>query len=110
MANKPQMEVYFVFMNFDSEFERLRADRFATDKTLNSALITSSKGEDALHEYLSNKHDHLLARLLQPNTYKKRFSLAIVDGFAAEMTQYQAEILKSAEEVRVCVSRPLALY
>ncbi|XP_020100498.1 subtilisin-like protease SBT2.6 [Ananas comosus] len=88
MANKPQMEVYFVFMNFDSEFERLRADR-------------SSKGEDALHEYLSNKHDHLLARLLQPNTYKKRFSLAIVDGFAAEMTQYQAEILKSAEEVRV---------
>jgi hypothetical protein len=26
---KPQQEVYFVFMNFDPVYERLRADRYA---------------------------------------------------------------------------------
>ena len=38
---------------------------------------------------MNTKHDRLLAKLLQPNTYKKRSSLAIVDGFAVEMTQAQ---------------------
>ncbi|GJN06468.1 hypothetical protein PR202_ga24197 [Eleusine coracana subsp. coracana] len=113
---KPQQEVYFVFMNFDPVYERLRADR-------------SKEGSATLDAYLSHKHDKLLAKLLQPNSYRKRSSLAIVDGFAVEitdtqvtylyykhlyisipyllcsvrvdMTTMQAGILRSAKEVRV---------
>ncbi|XP_072999227.1 uncharacterized protein [Typha latifolia] len=68
------MEVYFVFMNFDPVYERLQGN---------------------------SKHDKLLAELLQPNTYRKRSSLAIVDGFAVEITREQAAILRSAKEVRL---------
>lgn len=39
--------------------------------------------------YLSNKHDNLLASVLEAGTYKKRFSLVIVDGFAVEITDEQ---------------------
>ncbi|KAK3159705.1 hypothetical protein QOZ80_1BG0050040 [Eleusine coracana subsp. coracana] len=85
---KPQQEVYFVFMNFDPVYERLRADR-------------SKEGSATLDAYLSHKHDKLLAKLLQPNSYRKRSSLAIVDGFAVEITDTQAGILRSAKEVRV---------
>ncbi|GJN38139.1 hypothetical protein PR202_gb27152 [Eleusine coracana subsp. coracana] len=85
---KPQQEVYFVFMNFDPVYERLRADR-------------SKEGSTTLDAYLSHKHDKLLAKLLQPNSYRKRSSLAIVDGFAVEITDTQASILRSAKEVRV---------
>ncbi|KAL5226918.1 hypothetical protein ABZP36_015183 [Zizania latifolia] len=85
---KPQQEVYFVFMNFDPVYERLRADR-------------SKEGSATLDAYLSHKHDKLLAKLLQPDTYRKKSSLAIVDGFAVEITDAQANILRSAKEVRV---------
>ncbi|WVZ72863.1 hypothetical protein U9M48_021256 [Paspalum notatum var. saurae] len=85
---KQQQEVYFVFMNFDPVYERLRADR-------------SKEGSATLDAYLSHKHDKLLAKLLQPNSYQKRSSLAIVDGFAVEITEDQASILRSAKEVRV---------
>ncbi|ONK81190.1 uncharacterized protein A4U43_C01F26290 [Asparagus officinalis] len=81
-------ELFFVFMNYDPEYERLLRDR-------------SKKGADELDAYLSNKHNQLLARLLQPNTYKKRNSLAIVDGFSVEVTQQQAAVLRSAKEVRL---------
>ncbi|KQK03336.1 uncharacterized protein LOC100842221 [Brachypodium distachyon] len=86
---KPQQEVYFVFMNFDPVYERLRADR-------------SKQGSATLDAYLSDKHDKLLAKLLgPPDTYRKKSSLAIVDGFAAEITDAQASVLRSAKEVRV---------
>ncbi|KAI0524200.1 hypothetical protein KFK09_003564 [Dendrobium nobile] len=81
-------EVYYVFMNYDPHYERLRLDR-------------SKKGIQVLNRYLSNKHKQFLAKLLQPNTYKKKCSLAIVDGFAVEITQEQAEAIRSAKEVRV---------
>ncbi|CAL4900468.1 unnamed protein product [Urochloa decumbens] len=85
---KQQEEVYFVFMNFDPVYERLRADR-------------SKEGSATLDAYLSHKHDKLLAKLLQPDSYRKRSSLAIVDGFAVEITEDQASVLRSAKEVRV---------
>ncbi|CAD6233245.1 unnamed protein product [Miscanthus lutarioriparius] len=85
---KQQEEVYFVFMNFDPVYERLRADR-------------SKEGSATLDAYLSQKHDKLLAKLLQPDSYRKRSSLAIVDGFAVEITEDQASVLRSAKEVRV---------
>ncbi|EES00049.1 hypothetical protein BDA96_03G016800 [Sorghum bicolor] len=85
---KQQQEVYFVFMNFDPVYERLRADR-------------SKEGSATLDAYLSHKHDKLLAKLLQPDSYCKRSSLAIVDGFAVEITEDQASVLRSAKEVRV---------
>ncbi|RCV23592.1 hypothetical protein SEVIR_5G017800v4 [Setaria viridis] len=85
---KQQQEVYFVFMNFDPVYERLRADR-------------SKEGSATLDAYLSHKHDKLLAKLLQPDSYRKRSSLAIVDGFAVEITEDQANVLRSAKEVRV---------
>ncbi|WOL08284.1 hypothetical protein Cni_G17037 [Canna indica] len=81
-------DLYFVFMNFDSEYERLRADR-------------SMEGKEKLDAYLSNKHDQLLEKLLEPNTYKKKSSLAIVDGFSVEITPEQATTVRSAKEVRV---------
>ncbi|KAJ0963001.1 hypothetical protein J5N97_028123 [Dioscorea zingiberensis] len=82
----PAKEVYFVFMNFDPEYDHLRKNR-------------SKQG--TLDSYLNRKHDKLLAKLLQPNSYKKRSSLAIVDGFAVEMTQDQAAVLRGAKEVRI---------
>ncbi|XP_010261529.1 PREDICTED: subtilisin-like protease SBT2.6 [Nelumbo nucifera] len=81
-------ELYFVFMNFDPEYERLRADR-------------TKQGAYELDLYLSNKHDQLLASTLEPGTYNKRFSLVIVDGFAVEITDDQANMLRSAKGVRV---------
>ncbi|CAL4983241.1 unnamed protein product [Urochloa decumbens] len=85
---KQQQQVYFVFMKFDPDYERLRADR-------------SKEGSARLDAYLSHKHDKLLAKLLQPDSYRKRSSLAIVDGFPVEITEDQASVLRSAKEVRV---------
>ncbi|KMT11933.1 hypothetical protein BVRB_5g098970 [Beta vulgaris subsp. vulgaris] len=87
MASK-QKELYFVFMNFDPEYERLRSDR-------------SKRGAYELDMYLSRKHDELLARTFQPGTYNKTLSLVIVDGFAVQITDDQAKLLRSAMEVRV---------
>ncbi|RVX04151.1 hypothetical protein CK203_015662 [Vitis vinifera] len=77
-------ELYFVFMNFDPEYERLRADR-------------TKRGAHELDLYLSRKHDQLLASVLEPGSYKKTSSLVIVDGFAVEISN----VLRSAKGVRV---------
>ncbi|XP_022985431.1 subtilisin-like protease SBT2.5 [Cucurbita maxima] len=79
---------YFVFMNYDPEYERLRADR-------------SGEGAHELDEYLSRKHDGVLGRCLEPGTYRKVSSFLIVDGFSVEITEEQADVLRSAEGVRV---------
>nr|ABK22015.1 unknown [Picea sitchensis]ABK22276.1 unknown [Picea sitchensis] len=79
-------DVYLVMMEYDPEYDRLRRDRNAASE---------------LEKYVSNKHDILLQRALEPGTYKKRFSWVIVDGFAAEITSDQAEMLRSADGVRV---------
>ncbi|RRT55124.1 hypothetical protein B296_00035971 [Ensete ventricosum] len=72
-------ELYFVFMNFDPEYESLRADR----------CVMSKEGVEELDTYLSHKHDQLLAKLLPPYSYRKKSSLAIVDGFSVEITKEQ---------------------
>ncbi|KAJ8764836.1 hypothetical protein K2173_010301 [Erythroxylum novogranatense] len=82
-------EVYFVFMNYDPEYERLRTDR------------TKPGANNELDLYLSKKHDELLAKTLEGGTYKKTLSLVIVDGFAVEITEDQANVLRSANGVRV---------
>ncbi|MED6195764.1 hypothetical protein PIB30_041007 [Stylosanthes scabra] len=79
---------YFVFMSYDPEYERLRADR-------------SKRGAYELDLYVSRKHDQVLANTLEPGTYKKTSSLVIVDGFAVEITDDQAIVLRSAKGVRV---------
>ncbi|MFQ6632834.1 hypothetical protein Gotur_011243 [Gossypium turneri] len=81
-------ELYFVFMNYDPEYQRLRVDQ-------------TKKGAYELDLYLSQKHDELLASTLQAGTYKKTLSLVIVDGFAVEITETQANVLRSANGVRV---------
>ncbi|GFZ01278.1 Subtilisin-like protease [Actinidia chinensis var. chinensis] len=81
-------ELYFVFMNYDPEYERLRSNR-------------TKRGANELDLYLSRKHDELLAITLEPGSYKKTLSLVIVDGFAVEMTDDQANVLRSANGVRV---------
>ncbi|CAL9101033.1 unnamed protein product [Musa textilis] len=74
-------ELYFVFSSFDPNYERLRADRW--------------EGMEALDAYLCKKHDRLLAKLLQPNSYEKKSSLAIVDGFSVEISKEQVYFLGS---------------
>jgi hypothetical protein len=54
-----------------------------------SDLSRSKEGSATLDAYLSHKHDKLLAKLLQQDSYRKRSSLAIVDGFAVEITEAQ---------------------
>lgn len=86
----PPSDVYLVMMEYDPEYERLRADS-----------NRSRSASNQLDIYVSNKHDMLLQRILKPGTYKKRLSWVIVDGFAAEITPDQAAMLRSAEGVRV---------
>nr|GLL27602.1 subtilisin-like protease SBT2.4 [Ipomoea trifida]GMC99975.1 subtilisin-like protease SBT2.5 [Ipomoea batatas] len=81
-------ELYFVFMNRDPEYERLRSN-------------STKKGSHELDLYLSKKHDEFLATTLEPGTYNKTLSLAIVDAFAVQITDHQANVLRSAKEVRV---------
>ncbi|CAN6444371.1 unnamed protein product [Victoria cruziana] len=87
-ATASAAELYFVFMDFDPEYERLRSNR-------------SKEGDNELDAYLSKKHDMLLERVLGPGTYTKRFSWVIVDGFGVEITLEQASRLRSTEGVRV---------
>ncbi|KAL5727067.1 hypothetical protein ACHQM5_000299 [Ranunculus cassubicifolius] len=82
-------ELYFVFMIYDPQYERLRANRF------------TKRGAFELDSYLSKKHDEFLARNLGVGTYRKRYSLAIVDGFAVEICDEQATVLRSTKEVRI---------
>lgn len=79
-------DAFLVMMEYDPEYDRLRNDRNAASE---------------LEKYVSNKHDMLLQRTLEPGTYEKRFSWVIVDGFVVEITSDQAELLKSADGVRV---------
>ncbi|BAT72992.1 hypothetical protein VIGAN_01044100 [Vigna angularis var. angularis] len=68
------------------------------------AFVLAARTKRGAHEldlYLSTKHDELLASTLEPGTYKKTSSLVIVDGFAVEITQDQANVLRSAKGVRV---------
>ncbi|OWM72169.1 subtilisin-like protease SBT2.5 [Punica granatum] len=83
-----ETDLYFVFMNYDPEYERLRAKR-------------TKKGGYELDAYLSRKHDELLAATLEPGTYKKTVSLVIVDAFAVEISEHQANVLRSEEGVRI---------
>lgn len=90
---------YFVFMNYDPEYERLRADRcvwmnndllfeFETDCFV-FLVWRSGEGAHELDEYLSRKHDGVLGRCLEPGTYRKVSSFLIVDGFSVEITEEQ---------------------
>ncbi|KAA0044911.1 hypothetical protein IC582_016908 [Cucumis melo] len=81
-------ECYFVFMKYDPEYERLRADR-------------CGEGADEVDGYLSRKHDEVLRRWLEPGSYRKISSFLIVDGFSVEINEHQANVLRSAEGVRV---------
>ncbi|XP_078439110.1 uncharacterized protein LOC144709432 [Wolffia australiana] len=83
MASK---KTFFVFMNFDPEYERLRKNRAR---------------QDELDIYLCRKHERLLAEILEPNTYRKKSSLVIVDGFAVEITDEQAKLLRTSKKVRI---------
>nr|XP_004503630.1 subtilisin-like protease SBT2.5 [Cicer arietinum] len=82
-------ESYFVFMNYDKEYERLRTSNRTT------------KGAYELDLYLSRKHDEVLASTLEQGSYKKISSLVIVDGFTVEITEDQANVLRSAKGVRI---------
>ncbi|KAK1326668.1 hypothetical protein QJS10_CPA01g02172 [Acorus calamus] len=48
-----------------------------------------------------DQRSELLAKLFEVGTYTKKSSLAIVDGFAVEITDDQAEVLRSVKEVRL---------
>jgi len=52
-------------------------------------LIRIKSGANKLDLYLSRKHDELLASTLEPRSYKKISSFAIVDGFTVEITEDQ---------------------
>ncbi|KAK3228014.1 hypothetical protein Dsin_007876 [Dipteronia sinensis] len=88
MGSSPNADLYFVFMNYDPEYQRLRADR-------------KKRRANELDLYLSKKHDELLKSTLEPGSYRKTLSLVIVDGFAVEITADQANALRSANGVRL---------
>ncbi|CAN1178147.1 hypothetical protein LINPERHAP2_LOCUS33504 [Linum perenne] len=103
-------ELYFVFMKYDPEYDRLKADRSVTlthdffSLFIILILLSEDRTKRGAHEldvYLSKKHDHLLSTSLQLGTYNKTCSLVIVDGFAVEITQDQANVLRSADGVRL---------
>ncbi|GFQ08687.1 hypothetical protein PHJA_003012700 [Phtheirospermum japonicum] len=81
-------ELHFAFMHYDPEYERLRSNK-------------TKRGQYEVDLYLSRKHDEILAKNLQPGTYNKTLSMVIVDGFAVEITDEQANVLRSAKEVRI---------
>ncbi|KAL8150392.1 hypothetical protein V2J09_020200 [Rumex salicifolius] len=82
-------ELYFVFMKFDPQYERLKAAH------------RENKGAYAVDLYLSKKHDELLAANLEPGSYTKISSLVIVDGFAVQINDNQASVLRTVNEVRL---------
>ncbi|KAK0587755.1 hypothetical protein LWI29_028349 [Acer saccharum] len=88
MGSSPNTDLYFVFMHYDPEYQRLQAGR-------------TKRGANELDLYLSKKHDELLKSTLEPGSYRKTLSLVIVDGFAVEITADQANALRSAKGVRL---------
>nr|XP_043608664.1 uncharacterized protein LOC122580460 isoform X1 [Erigeron canadensis] len=89
---RSQKQLHFVFMKYDPEYERLQSDRYG---------CRTKRGVREVEMYLSKKHNDLLAKTLEPGTYTKTLSLFIVDAFAAQITDAQANVLRSAKEVRV---------
>ncbi|GKE23102.1 subtilisin-like protease SBT2.5 [Tanacetum coccineum] len=83
-----QKHLHFVFLNYDPEYERLQSDR-------------TKRGAREVEMYLNKKHNDLLAKKLEAGTYNKTLSLLIVDAFAVQITDVQANVLRSAKEVRV---------
>ncbi|KAE9597816.1 hypothetical protein Lal_00013886 [Lupinus albus] len=81
-------ESYFVFMNYDPQYQQLLNDK-------------TQSGAHELDLYLSRKHDEVLERTLEPGSYNKTCSFVIVDGFSVEITEDQANVLRSAKGVRV---------
>ncbi|KAL5052868.1 hypothetical protein RYX36_033550 [Vicia faba] len=79
---------YCVFMNYDREYDRLQNNR-------------TERGAIELDLYLSRKHDEVLARSLEAGSYNKITSLAIVDAFIVEISEEQANVVRSANGVRV---------
>ncbi|CAA0812101.1 Subtilisin-like protease SBT2.5 [Striga hermonthica] len=88
MAGENTSKLHFVFMNYDPEYERLRSSK-------------TKRGQHELDLYLSRKHDDVLAKNLEAGTYIKTLSMVIVDGFAVQITDEQADVLRSAKEVRI---------
>ncbi|KAL3844490.1 hypothetical protein ACJIZ3_001893 [Penstemon smallii] len=86
--DETKSELHFVFMNYDLEYERLLSNK-------------TKRGAHELDLYLSRKHDEVLGKYLRPGTYNKTLSLVIVDGFAVQITETQANVLRSAKEVRI---------
>ncbi|KAG2240346.1 hypothetical protein Bca52824_090836 [Brassica carinata] len=79
-------ELYYVFLKRDSEYERLKD-------------IRTKKGEEELDRYLEKKHEEILESNLEPGSYKRTVSLVVVHGFGVEITEHQAEVLRSADGV-----------
>ncbi|EYU23372.1 hypothetical protein ABFS82_01G063700 [Erythranthe guttata] len=88
MEEDQKTEQHFVFMNYDPEYERLRSSK-------------TKRGVHELDLYLSRKHDEVLSNNLRPGTYCKTLSLVIVDAFAVQISDHQANVLRSAKEVRI---------
>ncbi|KAF8380085.1 hypothetical protein HHK36_027555 [Tetracentron sinense] len=86
------------------EFSVKGRERKKALKVLDIALACTNRTKQGAYEldlYLSNKHEELLAKTLDPGSYKKKISMVIVDGFAVEITDDQANLLRSAKGVRV---------
>lgn len=66
----------------------------------------TKKGAHELDLYLSRKHDDVLAKNLEPGSYKKTLSLVIVDGFAVEITDEQVKSLMD----HVCLSILMCIF
>ncbi|KAL3635679.1 hypothetical protein CASFOL_020226 [Castilleja foliolosa] len=88
MDHGTRSELHFVFMHYDHEYERLRSNK-------------TKRGQYEVDLYLSRKHDEILAKNLRQGTYNKTLSMVIVDGFAVQITDDQANVLRSAKEVRI---------
>lgn len=67
-------------------------------------LIRTKSGANKLDLYLSRKHDELLASILEPGSYKKISSFAIVDGFTVEITEDQVMCNLSSYKVQFYLS------
>ncbi|XP_056855482.1 uncharacterized protein LOC130504890 isoform X1 [Raphanus sativus] len=69
-------ELYYVFLERDHEYERLKE-------------IRTKKGEEELDRYLEKRHEEILESTLEPGSYKRTVSLVVVHGFGVEITDHQ---------------------
>lgn len=81
---------------------------------LSSCIHSTKRGANQLDLYLSKKHDELLARTLEPGSYRKTLSLVIVDGFAVEITEDQvmhvSVFLYKKGAIYICLLSSLLLF